>query len=382
MPADRSHGWKFIRFGPDDKLYVPVGAPCNICERTDDPRYTSILRMNPDGTGLEIYATGIRNTVGFDWNPSDGSLWFTDNGRDNLGDNIPPDELNRADRIGLHFGYPYCHGGYIKDPEFGEKRDCSEFIPPQMKLGPHVAALGMRFYSGTMFPAEYRNQIFIAEHGSWNRSEKIGYRVTLVRLDENNQAASYENFITGWLQEGDNVLGRPVDLEQMPDGSLLISDDYADMLYRLSYEEPVTPSQAEPIEIDPAGKVEFAAVDQSLLVENAGYSWFLNDTQIGSEPQLSLASSSLVSGGNRLIFAVTIDGKVYTYEWQVRLTGSEKLSCDYTGDNHYDVADVIALLLLGRNYPADPLADYDRSGGYNVSDAVALLLDIRNGTCA
>ena len=381
LPSDRSHGWKFIRFGPDGRLYVPVGAPCNICERTDDPRYTSILGMNPDGTGLEIYASGIRNTVGFDWNPVDGSLWFTDNGRDMLGDDLPPDELNRADRKGLHFGYPYCHGGDIPDPDFGDRRDCSEFEPPQMKLGPHVAALGMRFYTGEMFPAEYRNQIFIAEHGSWNRSNKIGYRITLVRLGDNNRAVSYEDFITGWLQDGDNVIGRPVDLEQMPDGSLLISDDYANRIYRLSYEEPVTPSQAEPIEFGIGGAVEFAAADQSLLGEGAGYSWLLGENEIGNGPQLSIGASALSAGDSKLVLKVTIDGKVYSYEWTVRLAENEKLSCDYTGDNLYDIADVIALLLLGRNSPADPLADYNRSGEYNVGDAVALLLDIRNGAC-
>jgi glucose/arabinose dehydrogenase len=232
FPADRQHGWKFMRFGPDGLLYVPVGAPCNICERNAD-RYAVIMRLRPDGTGLETFARGIRNTVGFDWHPDTKELWFTDNGRDWLGDDQPPDELNHAPRPGMHFGYPYCHGGNIPDPEFGSKRQCSEFIPPAQNLGPHVAALGMRFYTGTMFPESYRQQIFIAEHGSWNRTAPLGYRVTLVRFD-NNRAVSYEPFAEGWLQ-GSRVWGRPVDLLVMRDGSLLISDDRADVIYRITY---------------------------------------------------------------------------------------------------------------------------------------------------
>jgi glucose/arabinose dehydrogenase len=231
FPSDRGHGWKFIRFGPDGKLYVPVGAPCNVCE-VNDP-YGSITRMNPDGTGREIFAGGVRNTVGFDWHPETGDLWFTDNGRDQLGDDVPPDELNHAPQPDLHFGFPYCHGGTIPDPEFGDERSCAEFTPPAMPLGPHVAALGMRFYTGTMFPEEYRHQIFIAEHGSWNRSTPIGYRISLVRL-ENNQAVSYETFAEGWLRD-DQAWGRPVDLLLMPDGSLLVSDDFAGAIYRISF---------------------------------------------------------------------------------------------------------------------------------------------------
>jgi glucose/arabinose dehydrogenase len=198
LPKETHHGWKFIAFGPDGKIYVPVGAPCNVCE-PDPNRYANIMRMNRDGSGLEVFARGVRNTVGFDWHPDDGSLWFTDNGRDMLGDDVPPDELNHAPKAGMNFGFPYCHGGTISDPEFGSKHACSEFTPPVQQLGPHVAALGMRFYTGTQFPAQYRNQIFIAEHGSWNRSSKIGYRITLVRL-ENGRAVAYEPFATGWLQ--------------------------------------------------------------------------------------------------------------------------------------------------------------------------------------
>ncbi len=232
FPQDTHHGWKFIRFGPDGMLYVPVGAPCNVCER-DDERYASIMRMKSDGSGLELFASGVRNTVGFDWHPETKELWFTDNGRDWMGDNQPPDELNRASRQGLHFGFPYCHGGDVPDPEFGQERSCDEFVPPEMKLGPHVASLGMRFYTGAMFPSEYRNQIFIAEHGSWNRSIPIGYRLTLVRLKEGH-AASYEVFAEGWLQGG-VAWGRPVDVLVMPDGALLVSDDRAGAIYRISY---------------------------------------------------------------------------------------------------------------------------------------------------
>ena len=232
FPRDQHHGWKFIRFGPDGKLYVPVGAPCNACD-TDDSIYGSITRMTADGSELEVYAEGIRNSVGFDWHPQSGQLWFTDNGRDNMGDDLPPDELNHAPEAGLHFGFPYCHGGTVPDPNFGQARPCDDFTPPAMPLGPHVASLGMRFYTGQMFPAEYQNQIFIAEHGSWNRSDPIGYRISLVRL-EAGQAASYEVFAEGWLRDGDSW-GRPVDVLVMPDGALLVSDDKAGMIYRISY---------------------------------------------------------------------------------------------------------------------------------------------------
>jgi glucose/arabinose dehydrogenase len=234
FPSDTHHGWKFIRFGPDGMLYVPVGAPCNICE-PDPARYTAIFRMQPDGSGLEQYARGVRNTVGFDWDPDRHELWFTDNGRDWLGNDTPPDELNHAPRAGMNFGYPYCHGHAISDPEFGAKRACSEFTPPAMELGPHVASLGMRFYTGSMFPESYRKQIFIAEHGSWNRFPPIGYRVTLVHVQD-GKALSYEVFAEGWL-EGLFAWGRPVDLQAMPDGALLVSDDKAGVIYRIGYGE-------------------------------------------------------------------------------------------------------------------------------------------------
>lgn len=235
LPGDRHHGWKFIAFGPDGKLYVPVGGPCNVCNKeNDDPRYASILRMNPDGSDVEIFAHGVRNTVGFDWQPGTQELWFTDNGRDLMGNDIPPDELNHAPTAGLHFGFPFHHGTNIPDPEFGAHRPKETTVSPAQELGPHVAAIGMRFYTGTVFPEEYRNQIFIAEHGSWNRDEKIGYRVMVVKLN-GNQPISYEVFAEGWLQ-GQDYWGRPADVQVMPDGSLLISDDQAGAIYRVTYE--------------------------------------------------------------------------------------------------------------------------------------------------
>jgi len=232
FPTETHHGWKFIRFGPDGLLYIPVGAPCNICE-SKDPRFASIMRMDPQGKKTEIFARGVRNTVGFDWHPLTSELWFTDNGRDWLGDDQPPDELNRAPLMGLHFGFPYWHGRAFADPKFGKGHRQDEFTLPERELGPHVASLGMRFYTGNMFPADYRNRIFIAEHGSWNRSEPSGYRITQVRLKD-NRAVSYEVFAEGWLQDG-NAWGRPVDLQVMPDGSLLVSDDKAGAIYRITY---------------------------------------------------------------------------------------------------------------------------------------------------
>jgi len=233
LPSDRHHGWKFIAFGPDKKLYIPVGAPCNICLKSDP--YAAILRMNADGTGREIFARGVRNTVGFDWHPMTKELWFTDNGRDMMGDDVPPDELNRAPKPGMHFGYPYCHGGTIPDPEFGTKRKCSEFTPPEQNLAPHVAALGMRFYTGQQFPSEYHHQIFIAEHGSWNRTVPIGYRITLVKLGADGHPTGHGTFADGWLQNG-KAWGRPVDVLVDADGSLLVSDDLNGVIYRISYQ--------------------------------------------------------------------------------------------------------------------------------------------------
>jgi len=233
FPDKDHHGWKFIAVGPDKKLYVPVGALCNLCE-SKDPRFASITRMNLDGSGFEIFANGVRNTVGFAWHPTTHELWFTDNGRDDLGDDVPGDELNRAPTAGLHFGYPYCHNGTIADPEFGKKKPCSETTPPVQVLGAHVAALGMRFNTSEKWPEAYRGRVFIAEHGSWNRSVKVGYRITSVAL-EGNVAKSYDVFAEGWLAN-EEVSGRPVDLLFAPDGSMLVSDDGEGKIYRISYE--------------------------------------------------------------------------------------------------------------------------------------------------
>jgi glucose/arabinose dehydrogenase len=234
LPGERHHGWRYIGFGPDHKLYVTIGAPCNICDRGDEG-FAQIWRMNADGSGQEMYAQGIRNSVGFTWHPQTGNLWFTDNGRDMMGDDIPPGELNTAPEQGLHFGYPYCHGGEILDPEFGEGKNCDDYTPPAQKLGPHVAPLGVKFYTGEMFPAEYRGRVFLAEHGSWNRSKKIGYRVTMVEF-EDGVPASYDVFAEGWLKK-DEVAGRPVDLLVLEDGSMLVSDDYGGKIYRIRYED-------------------------------------------------------------------------------------------------------------------------------------------------
>ncbi len=237
LPTNTQHGWKFIAFGPDDWLYVPVGAPCNNCLSTDK-RFASIMRMKPDGSNLEIFAHGVRNTVGFDWHPSTKALWFTDNGRDWMGDDLPSDELNAAPQAGMHFGYPFCHAGTISDPEFGIERPCTDFAKPQVNLGAHVAALGMRFYTGAMFPRKYHNKVFIAEHGSWNSSVPRGYRITFIDSDQEGRD-QYQVFASGWLQESSSseAWGRPADVLVMADGSLLISDDKAGAIYRISYKQ-------------------------------------------------------------------------------------------------------------------------------------------------
>lgn len=231
LPGDRHHGWRYIGFGPDGNLYISIGAPCNIC---DEEGYARIIRMKPDGSERELFAGGIRNSVGFTWHPQTGEMWFTDNGRDMLGDDLPADELNRVTAAGQHFGYPFCHAGDLLDPRFGKGRRCSDYRPPARKLGAHVAALGLRFYTGTQFPEQYRGQLFIAEHGSWNRSKKVGYQVSLLQIVDGN-VVSYEPFATGWLQ-GQSVSGRPVDLLVLKDGSMLVSDDHADKVYRISYQ--------------------------------------------------------------------------------------------------------------------------------------------------
>ena len=239
LPKDTHHGLRVIRFAPDGALMIPVGAPCNICN--PNMPYARILKWSLNSKEKpHVYVEGVRNSVGYDWDPLTNELWFTDNGRDHLGDNVPPCELNHASKAGLHFGYPFCHGKNISDPEFGNQKTCSSFVPATQELGPHVAPLGMRFYRGSMFPVEYKNQIFIAEHGSWNRSDPIGYRITLVRLDEKRKPVKYETFLSGWLQDR-KVHARPVDLLEMPDGSLLISDDFGGKIFRVSYHENQTP---------------------------------------------------------------------------------------------------------------------------------------------
>jgi glucose/arabinose dehydrogenase len=239
-PTKAHHGWKYIAFGPDGKLYVPVGAPCNVCNKEDEnPIFASLTRINADGSGREIIAHGIRNTVGFTWHPKTGNLWFTDNNRDMMGDDLPACELNELTKEGQHFGFPFLHANDVWDPDFGEagKKMEQKFKKPVQELGPHVAPLGMLFYTGEMFPKSYKNQAFIAEHGSWNRSEKIGYRVTMVTFDKEGKPLSYKPFVYGWLQGEEDVRGRPVALLQLPDGSMLISDDYGNKIYRVTYEE-------------------------------------------------------------------------------------------------------------------------------------------------
>lgn len=233
LPRNRHHGLKTLRFAPDGLLYVAIGSPCNVCQPSGE--FGTISRLDPakPGAKREVFARGIRNSVGFDWDPATRELWFTDNGRDLMGDDVPDDELDHAPRAGMDFGFPYCHAGDVPDPDYGRRRACGEFTPPAQKLGAHVASLGMRFYTGTLFPAEYRGAIFIAEHGSWNRSSKVGYRVAVVKLS-NGKVASHEAFAEGWLQ-GEAAWGRPVDVIVARDGALLISDDQAGAIYRIEY---------------------------------------------------------------------------------------------------------------------------------------------------
>lgn len=237
-PDEAHHGWKFIAFGPDGLLYIPVGAPCNICI-SEDPIFASITRLDVSKPGAkpEIYAHGVRNSVGMTWHPETKELWFTDNGRDMLGDDTPDCELNKATTLGQHFGYPFWHAGTIKDPEVGsEGKEAAFYITPEAKLGAHTAPLGLRFYTGDQFPASYKNQLFIAKHGSWNRSKKSGYEVVLARLDSMGKVNSQEIMVSGWLDQAtQEAWGRPVDVQQLVDGSLLISDDVANCIYRLNY---------------------------------------------------------------------------------------------------------------------------------------------------
>jgi len=233
LPKDEAHGWKFIAIGPDDKLYVPVGQPCNNC--LPPATHGQIRRMNLDGSGVEVIARGVRNTVGFDWNPVNQQLYFTDNGRDWLSEDLPEDELNRITRSGAHFGAPYCYQGNIADNEFGWGHSCSEFTAPVALMGAHAAALGMRFYTGSMFPAAYRNAIFVARHGSWNRTHKNGGDIVVVKLNADGSVRAVEPFISGFIQDN-HYVGRPNDVLFLKDGSMLISDDFNGAVYRVTYD--------------------------------------------------------------------------------------------------------------------------------------------------
>jgi glucose/arabinose dehydrogenase len=229
------HNWRYIGFGPDDLLYVSIGGPCNVCEMPD-PNYATIVRMKPDGSNMEIYAKGVRDSVGFDWHPVTHELWFTDNGRDNMGDDVPNDELNVAYKAGLHFGFPYCFQGNVADPQLGSKMPCSATEAPVQMMGPHVAAIGMQFYTGSMFPAAYRNAALIAQHGSWNRSQPIGYRVMAAHTD-GRRVTTFEPLVDGFLPKDDSpVLGRPAGVFMLPDGSVLVSDDEMNRIYRVTYQ--------------------------------------------------------------------------------------------------------------------------------------------------
>jgi glucose/arabinose dehydrogenase len=232
LPKDEVHGWKYLTVGPDGALYFNIGAPCNSCVPLDT--HAQIVRVDPASGVLETVAKGVRNSVGMAFHPTTKELWFTQNGRDWLGEELPNDTLHRVTRKGAHFGYPYCHQGDMLDPEFGKGRSCSEFAPPALKLGAHIAPLGMRFYTGKMFPAEFRHRIFIANHGSWNKTAKAGFNLIQVTLDATGKPIKYEPFAEGWA-EGNNHWGRPVDVQVMPDGALLVSDDVAGALYRISY---------------------------------------------------------------------------------------------------------------------------------------------------
>lgn len=234
LPPEQHHNWKYIAFGPDGKLYVPFGAPCNIC--MVQPGYAQIRRYDPDGSNMEVVATGVRNTQGFDWHPVTREMWFTDHGRDWMGDNSPEDELNRLSRKGEFFGFPYCHAGGIADRDIQRDKPCDGVTLPVSTMGPHAAAMGIHFYTGTMFPAEYRNVAFVARKGSWNRTQKFGYDVVTVRADANGGNARTTPFITGFLDtQKDTFWGRPVYFLQLPDGSLLLSDEQMGAIYRITY---------------------------------------------------------------------------------------------------------------------------------------------------
>jgi glucose/arabinose dehydrogenase len=234
LPPLQHHNWKYLAFGPDKKLYVPFGSPCNICEPTAE--YGQIRRYNPDGSGMEVIARGVRNSQGFDWNPKTGELWFTDNGRDWMGNGGPQDELNRLSRVGLNFGFPYCHANGIPDRDIKKKDACKGVTRPVALMGPHAASLGVKFYAGDMFPAAYKNTMFVARKGSWNRDQKFGYDVVNVRPAANGKSAKVTPFLTGFLDAKKNAFwGRPAFVQPLPDGSLLVADEQLGALYRITY---------------------------------------------------------------------------------------------------------------------------------------------------
>jgi len=235
LPPLQHHNWKYIAFGPDGKLYVPFGAPCNICE-LPTPEYAQIRRYNPDGSGMEVIATGVRNSVGFDWHPVTRELWFSNHGRDWMGDDLPNDTVNRLGKTGQNFGFPHCHQGDLPDTDVKKADPCGGVEKPVALMGPHAATMGVTFYTGTMFPPEYRNVAFNARKGSWNRTKKIGYDVVVVRSNPDGSNARIEPFMTGFMNEADQSFwGRPAYLLQMPDGSMLVSDEQLGAIYRVSY---------------------------------------------------------------------------------------------------------------------------------------------------
>jgi len=238
LPPEQHHNWKYIRFGPDGKLYVPFGAPCNICELPTQ-EYAQLRRYDADGSNMEVIGRGIRNTQGFDWHPVTQEIWFTDHGRDWLGDDTPADELNRMSKTGLNFGFPHCHANGIADPDVKKDKPCDGVTLPVTTMGAHAAVMGLHFYTGNMFPAEYKNAMFIARKGSWNRTKKSGYDVVMVKANADGTNAQMTPFVTGFLDEKtDAFYGRPVYLMQMPDGALLLSDEQMGAIYRISYAKP------------------------------------------------------------------------------------------------------------------------------------------------
>jgi glucose/arabinose dehydrogenase len=237
LPPEQHHNWKYIAFGPDGKLYVPFGAPCNICE-LPTPEYAQIRRYNPDGSGMEVLATGVRNTVGFDWHPTTKQLWFTNHGRDWMGDDKPNDTLSRMQKTGLNYGFPHCHEGNMPDDVVKKANPCAGVEQPVAKMGPHTAVMGLKFYTGKMFPAEYKNAAFIARKGSWNRNQKTGFDVVMVKAGTDGKNAKITPFITGFMNPADQSFwGRPAYLLQMPDGSMLVSDEQLGAIYRVTYKK-------------------------------------------------------------------------------------------------------------------------------------------------